>query len=291
MTNISTSYSFNKMLTLKPRQKIVATILAKNEEDIIGRMIEHTVKQGVSQIIFTDNASTDRTREIAASYPEVVEIIDEPGNDHNQTKWVTRMARLACKHNPDWIVHLDADELWCGLQNLRHFDTPLVRCERMYLHPPISWDFDINKSRFYLDFDHLPIPQECKIAHRPIPDVVIDHGNHGISSPCSYSTTTDVYRHHYPIRSYNQWERKCLGHEALQRRGASCERWEMWYNYMTNQNLGTRFTRLVRIWKLMIEDPQPELLHGLMEFWATEEVLKFFRNNTDMMPRVGEWPK
>ena len=280
------------MIITKPKIQIVATILAKNEEDIIGQMIEHTISQGVSQIIFTGNASTDRTKEIAASYPEVVEIIDEPENDHNQTKWVTHMARLACKLNPDWIVHLDADELWCGLQNLRRFDTSVVRCERMYLHPPISWEFDFLKSKHYVDFDHLPIPQECKIAHRPMEDVVITHGNHGISEPdVSYAITTEVYRHHYPIRSYNQWERKCLGHEALQRRGSSCVRWENWYNDMTNDRLGKRFTRLIRVWKQMLEDPQPELLHDLIEFWVTEEMLEFFKNNTSMMPRIGEWPK
>ncbi len=199
------------MIITKPKIKIIATILAKNEEDIIGRMIEHTINQGVSQIIFTDNASTDRTREIAASYPEVVEIIDEPENDHNQTKWVTRMARLACKLKPDWIVHLDADELWCGLQNLRKFDTAIVGCEKMYLHPPAKHHFSIEDQRFYLDFDHIPIPQECKVAHRPMEDVVITHGNHGVADPTdSYTSTRDIYRHHYPIRSYQQWERKSV---------------------------------------------------------------------------------
>jgi len=41
----------------------------------------------------------------------------------------------------------------------------------------------------------------------------------------------------------------------------------------------------------MLEDPQPELLHDLMEFWVTEEMLEFFKNNANMMPRIGEWPK
>ena len=55
--------------------KIIATILAKDEEDIIANQIEHHLEQGVFKILLTDNNSTDRTREIASKYKEV-EIID-----------------------------------------------------------------------------------------------------------------------------------------------------------------------------------------------------------------------
>ena len=104
---------------VRPSLKIVATILAKNEEDIIAENIEHHIEQGVSQFIVTNNNSTDHTRSIVEKYPEVAEIIDEPGDNHHQSKWVTRMAKMACKLNPDWIVHLDADELWGGFFHLR----------------------------------------------------------------------------------------------------------------------------------------------------------------------------
>src|SRR5207237_77831 len=51
--------------TLGRLEKIVATILARNEEDIIGECIAHTLSRGVDEIILMNNASTDRTREIA----------------------------------------------------------------------------------------------------------------------------------------------------------------------------------------------------------------------------------
>lgn len=288
------------MLSIKPKINVVATILAKNEEDILAEMIEHTIEQGVSQIIFTDNASTDRTREIAASYPEIVELIDEPGDDHNQTKWVTHMARLACKLNPDWIVHLDADELWCGLQNLRKFDTAVVGCERMYLHPPAEIQpFNLERQRFYLDFDHLPIPQECKVAHRPMEDVVITHGNHGVAEPTtSYMSTREVPRHHYPIRSYKQWERKSQGHEALERRGSYCKRWSRWYDLFLTSNepwppAQDMWDAITKLWKKVIcEDHiSHEDFLGLVAFWAEEEMMEFLKNNTDMIAKIGEWPR
>ena len=124
---------------------IVATILAKNEEDIISKNIEHHIEHGIKHFIITDNNSTDNTKKIAEQYPEVIEIIDEPGDTHSQSKWVTKMAKIACKIKPDWIVHLDADELWCGLNNLKEIDGPVASCERMLLHPPVNDNFNILK--------------------------------------------------------------------------------------------------------------------------------------------------
>src|ERR1017187_7474284 len=127
---------YNVVFITKPSLKNTATILARDEEDIIGRNIEHHIEQGVTNFIITDNLSKDKTKEIAGKYKEVVEIIDAPENDHRQSEWVTRMARLAYKLKSDWIIHLDADELWCGLSQLRHFNCEAFGSTKMFLHPP-----------------------------------------------------------------------------------------------------------------------------------------------------------
>jgi len=277
------------MLTITPGLKIVATILAKNESDIIGPMIEHHLANGISQIIFTDNNSTDNTREIASKYPEVVEIIDETDDTHNQSKWVTRMARLACKLDPDWIVHLDADELWGGFSSLRTVSDSVVSCERMYLHPPTAEPFSLENMRRYLNFDHLPIPQEAKVAHRPDPDIEITHGNHGVLGK-SYGHTTKVYRHHYPIRSLEQWERKAQGHLCLARRNSSCARWENWYNALSESKLTDQYHKLTSLWDSYGKKQDSEVFMSLMEFWATQDMIAFFENN-NMLPTVDEWPR
>ena len=220
------------MLTAAPSIKIVATILAKNEEDILDQMIQHHIQQGVSQFIVTDNNSTDSTRSIFEKYKEVVEIINEPDSTHNQPQHVTRMARMACKLNPDWIVHLDADEFWCNLTHLRAFDGPVVGCQRMYLHPPGG------SMEHYLDFSVVPgIPDECKVAHRPDPDIEITHGNHGVKGNLKTVFTDKIVRHHYPIRSYDQFRQKSEGHLALKSRGSICKRWENWYNRLQDGTL------------------------------------------------------
>ena len=275
------------MLKTKPAIKIVATILAQNEEDIIGRMIEHHIKQGVTHLIVTNNASTDRTREIAEKYPEVVEIIDEPGNNHHQSKWVTRMAQMACKWNPDWIIHLDADEFWVNLGSLRGQKGDVVRCEKMYLHPPTGDEFDLQKMRWYLNFNHVPIPQECKVAHRPNPNIVITHGNHeaeGLSSE-----TSNLERHHFPIRSYAQWESKAKKHEALKRRNSICKRWEKWYDLLAQGDLKEEYQKIIGHWKSMIDgDVNKEHFLELLNFWATPEILNYFKNN-NYLPKIEEW--
>ena len=120
------------MIISKNSIKITATLLAKNEEDIIGANIEHHLSHGVDCFIITNNNSTDKTRQIVEKYPEVKEIIDENEDDHNQSKWVTRMAQIACKMETDWVVHLDADELWCGLTELRNCKENLGGSNKMF---------------------------------------------------------------------------------------------------------------------------------------------------------------
>lgn len=273
------------MIISKSPLKIVATILAKDEEDIIGRNIEHHVNQGVTHFIVTNNRSKDRTAEIASRYKEVVEVIDEPDETHNQSKHVTKMARMACKLEPDWIVHLDADELWCGLSQLRHVDAKAFASTRMYLHPPHATDMS-----YYLDFDHLPLPGECKVGHRPDPDVLITHGNHGFANDCEVAFTDMVWRHHYPIRSYRQFSNKAGGHLCLKSRNSVCERWERWYNLLLDGRLDIFYAHICEEWETMIRRPNSGSLLALLDMWSTSEVIQYFKES-EALPKIGRWPR
>jgi hypothetical protein len=274
------------MIISKNPTRVVATILAKNEADIIGRNIEHHLNQGVSQFIVTVNRCTDDTKEIVSRYKEVVEVIEAEEDDHRQSEWVTHMARLACKLKPDWIVHLDADELWCGLSQLRRVQGEAFGSTKMFLHPPRSG----GDMSYYLDFEDIPsLPGECKIGHRPNPDVIVTHGNHGCNMCVEF--TKEVWRHHYPIRSYGQLTNKTVqGHEALKRRNTICERWERWYNLYLDGKLGFFYDHICQEWEEMIRRPNKASLLSLLEMWSTPDVLGMFKMN-ELLPSIGQWPK
>jgi glycosyltransferase involved in cell wall biosynthesis len=267
---------------VKPALNIVATILAKNEEDILARNIEHHIEQGITQFVITDNKSTDRTREIAESYPEVKNVIYEISDDHDQSKWVTRMARWACRLKPDWIVHLDADELWEGFGHLREMnDHKVVGCEKMYLHPP-SEDMS-----YYLDFGPCGLPEECKVIHRPDPTIEITHGNHAVVG-AKTEYTKKISRHHFPIRSIEQFERKAMGHLALLKRGSICERWKMWYEAKEEGKLEEVYHELMEAWDEMIGNPNHTSLCAMLKHWSTPNVVKLFEEG-NTLPLIGKW--
>lgn len=278
------------MIINKNKTKVVATICVKNEADIIAKNIEHHINQGIDNFIITDNGSTDATTAIISRFPEVKEIIDESGCDFNQSVWVSRMAHLACKFKPDWVIHLDADELWCGVNNLNKMKKERVACTSMFLHPPINEQFTLKNMCHYLDFEHIKeLPGECKVAHRPDPHITITHGNHGFGDNKDVEYTNLIWRHHYPVRSLEQFRRKALGHKSLERRNAICERWKKWYELDSRNELENLYNQVCHAWIDMIKNPNKKDLQIMLEFWSTPEVIDFFEKTTQM-PRIGKWP-
>tara|TARA_R110002049_G_scaffold44333_3_gene129877 strand:- start:123881 stop:124759 length:879 start_codon:yes stop_codon:yes gene_type:complete len=95
--------------------KLVMTMVVRDEEDIIADNLRFHFEGGVDEAIVLDNASDDGTRDIlsdlAKQYP--IRIMDEPGRDFSQGRWMTRLATIARDDlGADWIVPNDADEFW-----------------------------------------------------------------------------------------------------------------------------------------------------------------------------------
>jgi hypothetical protein len=218
---------------------VVATLLVRDEAEIVRQCIEHHLQHGVDGFIVTDNGSVDGTRDILASCPGILKIIDEPKHNHHQAKWVTRMARHACKYDPSWLVHLDADEFWCGLDILhdpaRLRGVGVVIVTRELVHVPIPGlefgKFQREQMPYYR-YVSRPMP---KVIHRAAESVHVSHGNHIVSGvPGRHAhTPKGVHIHHYPIRSYEHLEAKTIkGGRALKHHPGPSghgKRWRGWY--------------------------------------------------------------
>ena len=239
---------------------IIATILARNEEDIIAANLEHHINLGINRFIVTLNCSTDSTRDIIRSYSEVAVLLEDDDPSHNQSRLVSNMAKIAAKLSPDWIIHLDADEFWESLPK----DEPgeILLLPNMALHfPGESMDCFIG------------INNDTKVMHRPIEDIVVLHGNHGIKN--RNGTICQNIRHHYPIRSFLQFQQKVkLGHEAMQKRNAFSLRWKFWYSYLLSGELEFVYEEICKSWLDLIQDPNNKLAaRVLMDFYPSDTPL------------------
>ena len=90
--------------------KLSFIVPAYNEEDLIGKCLESILKQAASrlgdiEIIVVNNASTDKTREIALSFPGVI-VVDEPQKGIVHARHAGFLASSG-----DLIANIDADTM------------------------------------------------------------------------------------------------------------------------------------------------------------------------------------
>lgn len=178
--------------------RIVMTLLARDEADVVDAQIAFHLNAGVDFIVATDNRSEDGTTEILESYVRegCLHLIREPGNDRRHGEWFTRMARLAATDfAADWVINSDADEFWWprggslkdvlaavperyGIVQAIHRPFPprpddgAFFAERMIFRLSPRAPINDPASRFR---PHL------KIVHRADPRVTVEPGNHGLS--------------------------------------------------------------------------------------------------------------
>jgi len=207
--------------------KLVLTVLARDEADVIDAQVSFHLNAGVDFVIATDNNSQDGTTEILEGYARdgVLQLIREPAEGLRQGEWVTRMARLAAsEHGADWVINSDADEFWWprggSLKEVlaavpaeygvvqafwRSFvprpDDGELFAERMTAR--LSQRAPINDPRSF----YRPV---VKVAHRGDPAVTVARGNHALadSTMRTLATWNPVEVLHFPLRSRAQWMRK-----------------------------------------------------------------------------------
>jgi hypothetical protein len=215
------------------RPRIIMTLLCRDEEDIIGYNIAYHLDQGVDFIIATDNGSRDRTPLLLERFERrgKLYLIREPSYTHDQSVWVTRMARMAAKtFEADWVINNDADEFWLSRSGTVRTALEAMPREAECLAVP---RFDMMPARaaqapfFEAMVMRLTSGETVhgyrsppKACHRAISDVSVADGNHhvnrnGTRMPERTDHSLEIV--HYPLRSLAQIERKVRqGAEALE---------------------------------------------------------------------------
>src|SRR4051795_6936042 len=207
--------------------KLVMTLLARDEADIVRDQLDFHLNAGVDFVIAMDNLSQDGTTEILESYARDghVHLIRQEGEYLRQADWITRMGRLAASDfGADWVIHSDSDEFWwprgASLKDvlvsipsrygvvralLRHFvprpDDGSSFAERMTVR--VSQSSPINDPRSLFR-------PNLKVIHRGDPDVDVSIGAQRLidSSLGPLRGWYPVEFFHFPVRSLEQCERK-----------------------------------------------------------------------------------
>jgi hypothetical protein len=207
--------------------KLVLTVLARDEADVIDAQVAFHLNAGVDFVIATDNNSRDGTTDVLERYAHdgVLHLIREPAEGLRQGEWVTRMARLAAtRYGADWVINADADEFWWPRGGSLKEVLGAVPEEygivqafwRSFVPRPDDGESFSERMTVRLT-QRAPINDPTsfyrpvvKVAHRADPAVTVGRGNHALAdSPLrTLPTWHPIEVLHFPLRSREQWRRK-----------------------------------------------------------------------------------
>ncbi len=251
--------------------RLIMTILVKNEADIIEANIRTHSRLGVDAFVVMDNDSTDGTRDILEKLSKEFELIilDEKGK-YNQAKWMTKLAKIAKKRlKADWVISNDADEFWiskngANLKETLAFKGSVLTVQRynMLLDEKCIESGNFLNAKYYvanpifyskqtqIDNEKISIVLG-KIGPKTIVNphglIYIRGGNH---KALHFANMRDYFKSgfdkikrfdaievfHYPIRSYEQFEKNIQNRKVLLESGKKVsmgphyKRWVKLYN-------------------------------------------------------------
>ena len=218
--------------------KLVMTLLVRDEQDILREHLDFHLAAGVDEIILMDNLSVDGTADIAREYERAgcLHYVFQPRDDYSQGRWVTQMARRAVHElRADWVINSDADEFWWphagsikdALASVRP-DAVAASVERTNFVPraengePFWRRMDV---RHVVSVNALGQSLPRKVAHRAVPDLVVEQGNHRVYTDsrlplCAPAPLTIL---HFPVRSRAQFFNKIAKGGAAYARNTELE--------------------------------------------------------------------
>lgn len=207
------------------------TLLVRDEADIIERNICFHLNQGVDFIVAADNGSVDGTLEILKKYRDkgVLSLQEINQHTYEQSKWVSNLAKQAVEEQgASHLLHADADEFWMPRGgNLKlHLPTknqiynvsllnylPNLEPESFFeaSHYAVVKPYErVGRHRFDSAHRYLLNKHGTKVL-TSAEHTEVAQGNHFVlTDNMSSLETRNIVIHHFPIRSYQQFERKVI---------------------------------------------------------------------------------
>jgi hypothetical protein len=187
---------------------IAVLMMYRNEEDIIGKCIEHWAKLGVDEFFLCNNLSDDNSHEIAistlAKCGKQAYHLEAYEDVFPQRYIVNYLKTKALEAGNQWLFPIDADEFlclnetgfkdiaeWLAHSNFKEFSFGQYRYKNI-MPNGVSW------------FE----PNHKKVYGRFYPDFNISIGNHEIEGVAATLPDQGAYLNHYQYRSYEQFKRK-----------------------------------------------------------------------------------
>lgn len=213
--------------------KLVMTLLARDEADVVDAQIAYHLRAGVDFIVATDNGSRDGTVEILQRYASggYLRLLREDANNMKQGDWVTRMARMAAiEHGADWVINSDADEFWCShgapikevlAEVPARFSTVRALMRNFVPRPGSEFFAERMTARLVPGEATLqrhrvhPFHAQDKVIHRAHPEVTVSEGNHDArwASSVDLRGSWQFEVLHFPMRSPEQCIHKWRNYE------------------------------------------------------------------------------
>lgn len=198
-------------------------MLVKDEGDIIEATVTHLLRE-LDQVYVADNGSTDGTSAILLRLRNMhgnrlyLESDDEVA--YRQAEKTTRLAHRATAAGHSWVVPVDADEIWYSPFGRLGDVLEALPGDFLFAHGAIlnhvgtELDPDDGDPVRRLGWRILEPGALPKVACRALEGLHVEMGNHGafgrgpVSSRSPSTIDGQVYIHHYPWRSEEQFLRK-----------------------------------------------------------------------------------
>ncbi len=263
---------------------IVAALGVLDEVELVGRSIDHLRTIGVDRIIVTDYGSTDGTLDVIEQQRTRGGVsVTRVSADERSRYGVTnpREVRLAREAGADWVVFLDADELWiprggtlracrqlasADVLVARRFNVPVTpdgarlpadltpaRHGDLWLHARRVPDFQRYLDE-HPDASFVSVVPGPKVMARPALVDAVGFGNHDVASDrpgLRRAPASDILVAHVPFTTFERFERKVNDIRREMRirpgnfAGALSWHWSRWVRLADAGLLAEEFARQV----------------------------------------------